>query len=93
MTDLGTLPGDADSEAFDINEQGQIVGFSCTSSGSCRPVLWQGGGAPVELNTIVPPTSGWYLFDANAINERGQFVGGGINPQGQFDAYLATPVH
>jgi uncharacterized membrane protein len=92
MTDLGTLPGDGGSEALDINEHGQIVGASCTPSGFCRPVLWQSPtSAPVELNSLVPPSSGWYLLDANAINERGQIVGGGVDPAGDVHAYLATP--
>ena len=91
MTDLGTLPGDARSEAFDINAQGQIVGFSCSESFACRPTLWQ-GGSPIDLNTLVPSTAGWQLYEAQAINARGQIVGGGFH-DGAFHAFLMTPVH
>jgi probable HAF family extracellular repeat protein len=89
MRDLGTLPGDVSSEAFDINEQGQVVGFSCSEQ-QCHPAFWS-NGTPVDVNTLLPATSGWRLFDAGAINERGQIVGGGINPNGEFHAYLLTP--
>ena len=90
MSDLGALPGDDNSEAFDINEQGQVVGISCTGQFPCHPVIWT-NGIPVDVNTLLPAASGWQLFDANAVNERGQIVGGGINADGQFHAYLLTP--
>jgi uncharacterized membrane protein len=40
MTDLGTLPGGKESEAFAINDPGQILGWSETKSGSHHAVLW-----------------------------------------------------
>lgn len=39
MIDLGTLGGDF-ATAFDINSNGQIVGFSTTSAGEYHAVLW-----------------------------------------------------
>jgi probable HAF family extracellular repeat protein len=88
MTDLGTFPGDVGSEALDINEQGDVVGLSCADN--CRPVLWQ-HGTIVDLNTLLPASSGWQLFDANAVNEHGQIVGGGLH-NGEVHAFLMTPV-
>ena len=49
-------------------------------------------GTVVDLNTLLPDGSGWTLFDAQAVNSRGQIVGGGIH-NGEFHAYLMTPVH
>jgi probable HAF family extracellular repeat protein len=87
--DLGTLPGDLFSEAFDITDQGQITGLSCSSAGDCRAVLWTHGN-PVDLNTLISNSPGWQLTDAQAENARGQIVGDGIH-DGQPHAYLLTP--
>src|SRR5439155_3857824 len=43
MTDLGTLLGHTQSIAFDINEAGQVVGYSYTSSSVFGAFLWQNG--------------------------------------------------
>ncbi len=40
ITDLGTLPGGGDSYAHDINNRGQVVGYSYTASGEQHAVLW-----------------------------------------------------
>lgn len=51
--DLGTLPGDARSDAYAINDHGQVVGMSCTANYSnCRGFLWQ-DGVMTDLNTLV----------------------------------------
>ena len=47
-------------------------------------------GTMTDLNALIP--SGWTLEQANAINDAGQIVGYGYNPQGQQDAFLLTPV-
>jgi probable HAF family extracellular repeat protein len=46
-----------------------------------------------QLNLAIPSNSGWSnLTEATAINNAGQIVGYGTNPQGQTDAFLLTPV-
>jgi probable HAF family extracellular repeat protein len=90
MTDLGLLPGDVNGGGADINDPGQVVGESCSTE-RCRPALWSNGRA-VDLNQAIPPSSGWQLFDAQAINARGQITGDGL-VNGEFHAFLLTPVH
>jgi uncharacterized membrane protein len=54
---------------FGINNRGDIVGLSGSS-----PVLWPGGGTPIDLSTRAAG-SGWTLRDARFINDDGQIVG------------------
>ncbi|MFH1746071.1 MAG: DUF3466 family protein [Planctomycetota bacterium] len=70
MTDLGTLPGGTQSEAQDINESGQIVGYA-SSAGHFRACLWE-DGPPRNLGTLTP---GDERSVAYAINNLGQIVG------------------
>jgi probable HAF family extracellular repeat protein len=88
--DLGRYGKDQDSQANSINDRDLIVGFSANNAGF-RAVLWQGGSI-IDLNTRIPAHSGWKLNGANAINDRGQIVGTGVNPHSRNDAFLLTPV-
>jgi probable HAF family extracellular repeat protein len=94
ITDLGVLEDDDEfSGAFDINQKGQIVGFSGASLSdvaTSRAVLWE-EGVMIELQTRVPADSGWTLLAALGINERGQISGYGLH-DGQYRAFLLTPV-
>jgi uncharacterized membrane protein len=71
-------PDAAFSFAYGINARGDVVGVS-----DFRPVLWPGGGAPIELATRAAG-SGWVLTDARLINDAGQIVG-----LGQFEGQQA----
>ncbi len=93
MTELPLLayaPEWMHGEAKGINNCGDIVGYvarlhnSPTSGGAA--VLWREGQV-YELNTLIPPASGWLLQSAEAINERGDIVGYG-NFAGSTRAYL-----
>jgi hypothetical protein len=44
-----------------------------------------------NLNSLITPNSGWVLYIATAINERGEIVGQG-KFQGHFRAFLLRPV-
>ncbi len=128
---LGRLPGHTGSsysEAYDINNNGQIVGYSWKSMSSPEPFIWENGviqalpnagaggrayaindlgqavgpsgGVAVlwennvrySLNDLIPPDSGWILWEAYDINEGGQIVGYGRNPNGQSRPFLLTPI-
>ena len=92
MTNLGDLPGGADySEALGINNAGQVVGTSDAATGRSA-FLWQ-NGTMTDLSTVVGVAgTGWSLRHATAINDVGQIVGYGMNPQGEEHAFLLTPV-
>jgi probable HAF family extracellular repeat protein len=89
LVELGTFGGPA-SSARDINNQRQIVGYALDGSLGPRAFLSEGGGAMVDLNTLLPPDSGWVLLSANAINDAGQIVGEGTL-NGEPRAFLLTP--
>jgi probable HAF family extracellular repeat protein len=88
MADLGTLPGDSYSRALSINRSKIAVGFSQDSSMNMRAVMWD--STIVDLNTLLPPDSGWVLTIANGINDLGQIVGAGLH-KGVLRAFVLTP--
>jgi probable HAF family extracellular repeat protein len=69
LTFLGTNGG-TDSDALDLNEAGDVVGYSLSSSGSTRAVLWHGGAA-IDLREDAGDESS----RATAINASGEVVG------------------
>ena len=93
MKDLGTLDGGSSSVANDINNSGQVVGWSTKSNAESNayPFLYSDGQMH-DLNSLIPAGSGWQLFSAEAINSSGQIVGRGSLPgaSGQ-RAFIATP--
>lgn len=73
---LGSL-GRTFSEAKDINDAGQVVGYATNIAGSPqRAFIWQAGNL-LDLNSLVDPASGFTLLSAEGINDRGDIVGWG----------------
>ena len=68
VTDLGSLGGGG-TEAYGINNAGQIVGLSKDSNGFEHAFLYE-NGSMINLNTL-----GWSWTMATAINDKGQIVG------------------
>jgi probable HAF family extracellular repeat protein len=82
LTDLGCLKTEyyygSNSRALDINNAGQIVGWSDAypeggQSFGNKAVLWE-KGVIIDLNTRIDPIPGYYLREAQAINNQGQIV-------------------
>jgi probable HAF family extracellular repeat protein len=87
MQDLGALGANDDSVALGINDSGEIVGFD----NNAIAFLWTKTGGMKDLNSLIPPNSGWTLNHAAAINTSGQITGYG-QFQGATHAFLLTPV-
>jgi len=65
VADLGTLPGGGGSEAYAINDAGQVLGWSSGQGQFGQAVLWSPGSAIMSL--------GWW--QAAAMNNSGWGVG------------------
>jgi len=70
-----------------INNAGVIVGSSGYNGNSA--VMWKDGEI-IDLTSLVAGT-GWQLSVASDINDLGQIVGSGYNPQGVSTSFLLTP--
>ena len=91
LKDLGTLPGDLlggpQSEAFGINDNGDIVGSSRATSTFAPAVLWRNG----QIIALPALTTGREGGVARAINNLGQIVGRvEVIPSGGTHAVLWT---
>ncbi len=89
----GRVPEHVDSEAYGIDEAGQVVGVSCDADQvDCRAVIWDHGVYPTDLNDLKGDYSG-FLALAKDINNNGEITGRAIDPiTGALKAYLAVPV-
>ena len=103
--DLG-FPESPETVALSINDQGQVVGATlvpfedtcfdpqvggyvvCTNYVEHAFVYHAGNIA--DLNTLIPPDSGWELAWAFDINNHGQIVGYGL-VNARFRAFVLTP--
>ena len=95
MQSLGTLPGldgapDAQSEATDINDQGQIVGvsFADFEFDGGRAFIYQ-NGTMTPLNALIGSASAdWSITSTGNINDRGE-IAAQANPVSNGVANLA----
>ena len=89
--DLHTLPGDALSEAFAINERGQVVGVSFGGAEGSHAFLWQ-NDVLLDLNDLVDIAPD-VLQSAQDIDDDGRITGrvrDGIT--GEVMVFVATPI-
>lgn len=87
LQDLGTLPGYANSsEAYAINDHGEIVGTSTNIQGNSHAFVYL-DGKMYDLNTLVNDPS-VTLTSAVGVNINGWIAANGITTSGQYNAYL-----
>jgi len=77
-----------------INDNGQIVGdfhdrmTSYTNGG----FYWSEDLGCQKLNSLIENDSGWIISEVWDINDRGQVVGFGLNPDNEIHGFLLDPV-
>jgi probable HAF family extracellular repeat protein len=85
-------PEHVDSEAYGINEQGQVVGTSCDANFvDCHAVIWNHSSNPTDLNDL----KGGFpirLETAKGINNNGEITGRAIDAANVRTPYLAAPI-
>ncbi len=78
------------SLAKGISNTGDIVGEAGNNSGGYAFLYHN--NQMLDLNSLIAPTSGWILGSAVDVNDLGQVVGYGTDPNGNLSAFLLTPV-
>lgn len=93
IQDVGTLPGDVASVGLSISDIGDIggVSFPADPNASPRAFIRPDGGTMMDLNTLIPANSPFYLFSTCSINPEGEIIGMALDAQGNFHGFLATP--
>lgn len=61
---------------------GQVVGSTTNCQHYLHAFLWQDGGPMLDLNTLIPPGSGFQLTFALNINDRGEILAVVLPPGG-----------
>jgi probable HAF family extracellular repeat protein len=92
VTDLGVVSGAGCSYAESINLVGQVVGdlADCTTGEDVSTFLWQ-NGTMYDLNTLIPPGSGFTLTEVWQINDQGEIAGTATLANGDGHAFLLIP--
>jgi len=73
LHNLGAMVPNGNSSAYDINDQGQVVGWTDTAEGALAYLY--SAGSMVLLNSLIDPASGWSIVSAVGINEAHQIAG------------------
>jgi probable HAF family extracellular repeat protein len=92
MTDLGLLPGATSAAASAVNSGGVVVGTALLPGWHNTRAFVYVGGALRDLNTMIAPTSGWVLKQADAMNDAGEIVGTGTL-NGAILGFVLHPVY
>jgi hypothetical protein len=88
---LGSLPGESQTQALAVNSSGMAVGASGpVEDGPGQVAVLFDGGNVIDLNSLLPANSGWTLEQADGINDNGQIVGWGVH-DGNVRAFEMTP--
>jgi hypothetical protein len=91
MSVLPLPPGDKDysSYAYAINATDEVVGMLYGPTTSAFVYL---NGHSYDLNTLIPPDSGWTIVGAYGVNDHGEIVGEGYYNGNLYGVSLKPPV-
>lgn len=93
MVDLGTLQGDAISEATGINNEGQIVGISFDANFTHPRAFIYQDGKMTPLNSLLVGSPNLSLVVTGDINDAGEITGQAVDmATGATPAFLAIPL-
>ena len=93
MTDLGTLGGNY-SQAYAINDFGEVVGMSTTTADGDVHAFIFSHGVMTDLSLLAPVVAtGWSSLNVFDINNNGQIVGyGRDSPHSGPHPFLLLPI-
>ena len=92
MKDLGTLGGDV-SSALRINAHNEVIGTSTTTGLFNFSAYLYRNNFMLDLNAAIPQAPGWHMTEARGLNDSGQIVGYGNQPNSTVThALLLTPL-
>jgi probable HAF family extracellular repeat protein len=94
VADLAPYAVPGPSTAVAINSSGWVVGDLGSSGTTSRAFLWRPSLGMVDLQTLIPPASGWTVLAVAGINRSGQIVGQAhdpVDPASAARGVLLTP--
>jgi len=93
VTDLGRLQTPDCAVGTSINASGQVLGYSGPDGGCLggSAFVWEEGGPIVDLNILVPPSSGIQLYESGQINDRGEIAVNGLDANNNNHDILLIP--
>lgn len=92
MRDLGTIDGES-SDAAGLNNLGQVVGGTFVPGGrDIRGWVAARGGQAVDLNTLIPANSGYFIVTAMDINDAGEIAVRAITANGEEHPVKLVPI-
>ncbi|MCP4580673.1 MAG: DUF3466 family protein [candidate division Zixibacteria bacterium] len=92
IIELELPPGYARGVTTGLNNNGQVIGWMKTSlsGGNSRAFIWE-DSVLTNLNSLIPPGSGWVIETASEITDDGKIVGTGEAPNGETHGYMLIP--
>jgi probable HAF family extracellular repeat protein len=88
---IGRLGGNQ-AGALAVNDANVVVGYSISLLSRTGAFVWTAEDGMLDLNTLIPEKSGWYLAVAASINTAGQIAGFG-HFQGKPVAWRLEPIN
>ena len=70
------------NRAFGINNAGHVVGQGRSAAGLKGGFVFTDATGMRQLNGLIDPAAGWFIFGAGDINDAGQIAGWASGPQG-----------